>query len=51
VIYPHVPAAERFYMLDIYSKDEKDDLSAGEKKLLRQLADRLKREAIAAHSR
>ena len=39
VIYPHVPAAERFYMLDIYSKDEKDDLSAGEKK------------AIAAHSR
>src|SRR5947209_1447375 len=36
VIYLHVPAARRFYLLDIYGKNEKDDLSAGEKKILRQ---------------
>ena len=49
VIYLHVPLARRFYMLDIYGKDEKDDPSADEKKQLRQLAEQLKREAIAAH--
>jgi hypothetical protein len=32
-------------------KDEKDDLSAGEKKQLRLLADRLKREAVMAYQR
>ena len=51
VIYLYVPIAKRFYMLDIYGKDEKDDLSADEKKLLRRLADQLKREAIAAYER
>jgi hypothetical protein len=51
LIYLYVPAAKRFYMLDIYGKDEKDDLSAGEKKQLRQLAERLKREATAEHER
>lgn len=49
VVYLHVPAAHGFYMLDIYGKNEKDDLSAGEKKQLRHLADRLSREAIAAY--
>jgi hypothetical protein len=51
VIYLHVPAARRLYMIDIYGKDEKDDLSAGEKRVLRQLAARLKLEAIAAYQR
>ncbi len=51
VIYLHVPEARRFYMLDVYGKDEKDDLSTDEKKQLRFLADRLKREARAAHRR
>ena len=48
VIYLHVPAAKRFYMLDIYGKDEMADLDSNEKKQLRQLADRLKAEAKAA---
>lgn len=51
VIYLHVPAAGRFYMLDVYGKNEKDDLSASEKKELRKLAEQLKREATAAHER
>jgi hypothetical protein len=51
VIYIHIPAAARFYMLDLYGKDEKDDLSSSERKLLRQLAERLKREAKEAHER
>jgi hypothetical protein len=50
-IYLHVPQAKRFYMLDIYGKDEKDDLSTDEKKLLRKLSEQLKTEAIAAYSR
>jgi hypothetical protein len=49
VIYLHVPEAKRFYLLDIYGKDEKDDLSAAEKKQLRQLAEQLSKEAAAAH--
>src|SRR5947209_8092278 len=35
VIYLHVPAARRFYMLDIYGKNEKDDLFPDEKKQLK----------------
>jgi hypothetical protein len=51
VIYLHVPAAKRFYMLDVYGKDEKDDLSAAEKKFLRRRAEQLKVEATAAYRR
>jgi hypothetical protein len=51
VIYLHVPVAKRFYMLDVYGKDEKDDLTPQEKKLLRELADELKQEATAACQR
>jgi hypothetical protein len=46
VIYLHVPDAGRFYMLDVYRKDEKDDLTAKERKQLRQLAEQLKQEAM-----
>jgi hypothetical protein len=51
VIYLHVAEAHSFYLLDIYGKDEKDDLSPREKKLLSQLAQELKAEAIAAYQR
>ncbi len=51
IIYLHVPEASRFYLLDVYGKDEKDDLSPKEKKYLRQLAVNLKLEAIAAYER
>jgi hypothetical protein len=48
VIYLHVPEARRFFMLDVYGKDEKDDLSASEKRELASLANELKRQAKAA---
>lgn len=51
VIYLHVPTAKRFYLLDIYGKDEKDDLSAAEKRHLKKLAEQLKQEAIASYAR
>lgn len=51
VIYLYVPEAKRFYMLDIYGKDEKDDLSPDEKKELRELAEQLKKEAIESYGR
>jgi len=49
VIYLHVPEAKRFYMLDVYGKDEKDDLSPDEKKELRELAEQLKKEAVESY--
>lgn len=48
VIYLYVPESKWFHMLDIYGKDEKDDLSSAEKKVLAQLVDELKRQALAA---
>ena len=38
-------------MLDIYGKDEKDDLTAKEKKDLRKLVSELKKEAAEAAKR
>jgi hypothetical protein len=51
VIYLYVPEARWFFMLDIYGKGEKDDLNAKERKQLAQLADRLKKQALAALQR
>jgi putative transcriptional regulator len=51
VIYLHVAAANRFYMIDLYGKNEKHNLLPKEKKQLRLLADQLKREATAAYGR
>lgn len=51
LIYLYVPEARWFYMLDLYDKDEKEDLSAEEKKLLKQLAEQLKIEAVKAARR
>jgi hypothetical protein len=48
VIYLHIPEAKWFYLLDIYDKDEQEDLSAGQKRELSKLAAELKREARAA---
>ena len=48
IIYLYVPEAKWFFMLDIYDKDEKEDLSADEKKLLSTLAEELVQEAKAA---
>ncbi len=51
VIYLYVPEAKWFFLLDIYDKDEKTDLTAPEKKELAQLADELRREAKQAARR
>lgn len=51
VIYLYVPETQQFFMIDIYSKDEKDSLTVAEKKTLAGLAAQLKREAKAAGSR
>ena len=45
VIYLHIPEAERIDLLAIYGKDEKDDLTQGEKKILRVLAEQARTEA------
>jgi hypothetical protein len=45
------PKPSGFYLLDIYAKNEKDDLAADEKKALAKLAADYKREAIAAFQR
>lgn len=51
VIYLYVPESKWFFMLDIYGKDEKDDLSPAQKKSLARLVDELKRQASAAKHR
>ena len=45
VIYLHIPEAERIDLLAIYGKDERDDLSADEKRALRALAQQAREEA------
>ncbi len=39
VIYAYFPEAKRFYMIDIYGKNEKDDLSAAEKTQFRKIVE------------
>ena len=51
VIYLHVPEAKRFYMIDVYGKDEQDDLSPADKKRFRQLALAVKAEAVAKYKK
>lgn len=48
VIYLHVPEVNWIFLLDIYGKPEKDDLSAAEKKILRLLAMEFKQQARRA---
>lgn len=48
VIYLYVPEAKWFFMLDAYGKDEQDDLTAVEKKVLSALVRELKQQAKAA---
>ncbi len=48
VIYLYVPEARWIYLLDAYGKEEKEDLSAAEKKVLKRLAEQFKLEASQA---
>jgi len=47
VIYLHVPEADRIDMLLVYGKDESNDLTAGEKKALAELAVKARKEALS----
>jgi mRNA-degrading endonuclease RelE of RelBE toxin-antitoxin system len=51
LIYLYLPQIEHFLMLDIYGKNEKEDLSANDKKDLRQLAQLFKEQMIQKISR
>ncbi len=51
IIYLHVPEANWIFFLDVYDKSEKDDLSAAEKKVLRELAVHFKEEAFKSAQR
>jgi hypothetical protein len=46
LIYLHIPLIEHFLLIDIYGKDEQEDLSVGEKKILKQLAEHFRRQLI-----
>ncbi len=48
VIYLHVPEPNLIYLITVYGKDQKDDLSPDDKKLYRQLAEVLKQQAPRA---
>ena len=48
VIYLHVAEADIIYLMDIYGKDEQEDLTFGQKKILKRLADEYKSAAIRA---
>lgn len=45
IIYLHIPEADRIDMLLIYGKDESDDLTADQKRILAGLAERARQEA------
>ena len=45
VVYLHIAAADQIYLITVYGKDQKDDLSADDKKLYRQLVQMLKDQA------
>ena len=42
VIYLHIEELDQIHLITVYGKDQKDDLSAGEKKLYRELVRILK---------
>ncbi|MBI4529810.1 MAG: hypothetical protein HY695_38925 [Deltaproteobacteria bacterium] len=45
IIYLHLPELRWIFLLDIYGKDEKDDLTVEEKKVPAGLAGKIKEEA------
>ena len=51
IIYLYIPTARRIDLFDVYGKDEKDDLSPSEKKLLATLVEMVRAEATAAYWR
>jgi hypothetical protein len=48
VVYLHLEEQDQIHFITIYAKDQKDDLSADDKKLYRQLVDILKNQSRRA---
>jgi hypothetical protein len=48
VVYLYTPEAARIDMIDVYGKDEKDDLTAPQKRVLTHLAKLTRQEALSA---
>ncbi len=48
IIYLHIPEVGQFLMLDVYGKNEKDDLTFAEKKEFRELAREYRRQVVKA---
>ena len=44
ITYLHRPEAEKIYLIVLYAKNEQEDLSSDEKKLLKKLVDAIKEE-------
>ena len=51
IIYLHIPEASRFLLLDVYNKNEADDLTKEERVFLAGLAENYRAEALAASSK
>lgn len=51
IIYLYVSEADRFLLLDVYNKDEADDLSKEERKILAKLADEYRAELLRPRKR
>lgn len=47
VIYLPIHEAERVYMLGVYGKDEQEDLTSDQKRVLRTIAENVREEVIA----
>ncbi len=48
VVYIHIPETNWIVLLDIYGKNEKDDLDTDERRILKELARQLRQDAINA---
>jgi hypothetical protein len=51
VIYLHIPEVDQIHLITIYGKDQRDDLSADDKRLYRQYVQMLKDESRRSKSR
>jgi hypothetical protein len=51
IVYLYIPEAFRIDLIDIYGKDEKADLTPQEKRVLSELAGKVRTSAIAAYKR
>ena len=51
IVYLYIPAAQNILLIDVYNKNEMDDIAPQDKRELRLLADQYRREVIAERER